>query len=321
MDRSVTLQHHPPARPRRVTRSNDRGEPLHLERDYIRHGIRQHAEDLCTAQLGYRTQVDAQEAQHREIDQQRYTSLDRLISRLGAAPQNGPDDPSYFKITADPSDPKLHEFATVQQHHLAARLRVLQRMGLAENAGSKTWLVRRDFKDVLRAMQHATDRQKTLAVHGALLSDQRLPLQVTSPAGFRELEGRVLGHGQEDATGRAYVLIEGTDAKVHFIYQEDGIDAARHQGLMRVNSFVRLHKSFRGGRIKLMVEDLGEAEKLLDNKPYLRSCAQRLIKRRVLVDEVRRWGGWLGRFQAALHAEIKRLDMEATTARHRVEGL
>jgi type IV secretory pathway VirD2 relaxase len=296
---------------------NDRGEGLRLERDYIRVVIRHHAENLCTAQIGYRTELDAQESQRREIDQHRYTSLDRLINREAAGGENGADHRSYFTMTADPNDPNLRGFAKVQQYHLTARLRVLQQMGLAEVAGSRTWRVRRDFEDVLRAMQRATDRQKTLAAHGALLSDDRLRLQVTKPAAVNALEGRVLGHGQEDATDRAYVLIEGTDAKVHFIYQEDGIDAARHQGLMRVNSFVRLHKRFSSGHVKLMVDDLGDAEKLLDNKPYFRSQAQRLIKRGVLAEEVPRWGGWLGRYQAALHAQVKALEMEGAADRPR----
>jgi hypothetical protein len=112
-------------------------------------------------------------------------------------------------------------------------------------------------------MQRATDRQKTLAAHGALLSDQRLCIQVTPLAGLNDLDGRVLGHGQEETTGRTYVLIEGTDAKVHFIYHDDNIDAARHQGLMRTNSFVTLRKNFHHGRVKLIVEDLGDAENVL----------------------------------------------------------
>jgi hypothetical protein len=154
-------------------------------------------------------------------------------------------------------------------------------------------------------MQRATDRQKTLAARGALLSDQRLPLQVTPPADVNDLEGRVLGHGQEDATGRAYMLIEGTDAKVHFIYYESGIEAARHRGLMRVNSFVRIHKSFKKGRGKLTVDDLGDAEKILADKSYMRQSAQDLIKRGAFTDEISCWGGWLGRYKASQQAELK----------------
>jgi type IV secretory pathway VirD2 relaxase len=291
---------------------NNRGEALRLERDYIRVGIRRHAEQLCTAQLGYRTQFDVIEAQQREVEQHHYTSIDRLINRGQMEGENRTDEASYFTIAADSGDPMLHGSLKVQQYHMAARLRYLEQMGLAEAAGANTWRVRRDFGDVLRAMQHATDRQKTLAAHGALLSDDRLRLQVTRPMAVNELEGRVLVHGEEDVTGRTYVLIEGTDAKVHFIYHENGIDTARHQGLMRVNSFVRIHKSIWSGHVILMVDDLGDARKLLENKSYFRSKAQRLIRRGVLADDVPGWGGWLGHYQTALNTELKALEIERT---------
>ena len=293
---------------------NDRGQALRLERDYIRFGIRCHAEDLCTSQLGYRTELDAQEAQRREINQCRYTSLDRLINRNNGGRENRPEHPASFTITINTNDPGLRGFEKVQEHHAAARLLALQKMGLAEPEGFGTWHVRRDFEDVLRAMQRAGDHQKALTANGALLSDKRLRLQVTPPAAVNQLEGRVLGHGQEDSSGRPYVLIEGTDAKVHFVYQEDGIDAARHKGLMGVNSFVRLRKSLRNGRIKLIVDDMGTAEKVLGDKRYMSSRAQVLIKRGVLADEAPCWGGWLGRYHAVLQTELRAL--EGATQRH-----
>ena len=57
------------------------GRPIRLSRDYIRGGIREVAENLCTRQLGYRTEFDAADAQRREVHQHRYTSLDRTIQR------------------------------------------------------------------------------------------------------------------------------------------------------------------------------------------------------------------------------------------------
>jgi hypothetical protein len=42
---------------------------------------------------------------------------------------------------------------------------------------------------VLRAMQQAGDRQKTLAAHGAQLSDDRLTMQVVDIGRFRGVEG------------------------------------------------------------------------------------------------------------------------------------
>src|ERR1700722_9192735 len=57
------------------------GRPLRLSRDYVKQGIREIGEDLCTRQLGYRTELDAAAAQRREVHQHRYTSLDRIIKR------------------------------------------------------------------------------------------------------------------------------------------------------------------------------------------------------------------------------------------------
>jgi hypothetical protein len=71
-------------------------------------------------------------------------------------------------------------------------LLVLQQMGLAEPTGTRVWLVRRDFETVLKAMQRSGDRQKMLASHGALLSDERLPLVVLDMRKLKTLEGRVL---------------------------------------------------------------------------------------------------------------------------------
>jgi type IV secretory pathway VirD2 relaxase len=55
------------------------GRSLHLSRDYIRQGIRRGAEDLCTRQLGYRTEFDAATAQRREVHEHRYTRAAVLL--------------------------------------------------------------------------------------------------------------------------------------------------------------------------------------------------------------------------------------------------
>src|ERR1700689_1000600 len=55
------------------------GQSLRLKRDYVKHGIRGIAEDICTRKLGYRTSRDAAEAERREIGEPRFTSLDRAL--------------------------------------------------------------------------------------------------------------------------------------------------------------------------------------------------------------------------------------------------
>jgi type IV secretory pathway VirD2 relaxase len=40
---------------------NSRNQPLHLDRDYVKSGMRRIADDQCTRQLGYRTELDARQ--------------------------------------------------------------------------------------------------------------------------------------------------------------------------------------------------------------------------------------------------------------------
>jgi type IV secretory pathway VirD2 relaxase len=255
------------------------GAELRLERGYIQHGLRAHAEDLCTAQLGYRTELDAAEAQRREVTQQRFTSLDRVILRTAAAVDRDTE----------------HLWVAPASDYAAARLRFLSTMGLSDASTDNRWRVRRDFETVLRAMQRAGDRQKALAAHAEMLSDPRLPLVVTNARDISELEGRVLGHGEDESSGRAYLLLEGTDAKVHFIYQNAAIAEARRAGKLRAGSFARYQR--RRGRLEIL--DYGDAERVLTNAGYLNSVTQRLVKKGMIA-EAGGWGGWLGRYQVAV---------------------
>ena len=283
----------------------DDGTPLQLDRDYIRSGIRTHAEDLCTRQLGLRSSLDAFEAEQREVTARRYTSLDRHISRSAAESEVGatPADPTRF--ISEPCSPVgvLSPRAFDRAQHVAARLGVLRTMGLAEEIGPNKWSVRRDFGTVLKAMQVAGDRQKTLAAHGALLSDPRLQIAVLDQRKLSTVEGRVLAHGEEEsgnAAGRHYMLLEGTDARVHLIYHTPEMEDARSRGRLLANSFIRLQKQFfEDGRPVVEITDLGPADRILRDGRHLEDRAQTLL-RRGITPRNEGWGGWLGRYQTAL---------------------
>jgi hypothetical protein len=140
----------------------DDGKPLRLEREYVKHGIRSIAEDLCTRQIGYRSQTDVAQAYLREVSQQRFTSIDREIAK-----QRPTDSPAaHFLVRWNPAQPRAE--------YILARLRALQATGLAEAAGPDCWRVRQDFETALRAMQSLADRQKILAAHGVPVSDAQL---------------------------------------------------------------------------------------------------------------------------------------------------
>src|SRR4029077_16723371 len=275
-----------------------KGIPLRLPREYIRGGLRQRAEEIATETLGYRSPADAQEAHRRETVQTRYTPLDRILqfSNDGSS--------SHFVVTVNPVDKAMAESARQLQMHLAARLMHLQKMGLAQFVRPHQWSVQADFEKVLRMLQQSGDRQKMLAAHGALLSDKRLPLQVTNLRELQRVEGRVLLHTEDEQTGKRYMLVEGTDAKVHLIYHSSEIEEARSEGKLGVGSFIRIEKQFTDKKPTLHMDDLGDAKTLLQNTSHFSKESDILLRRRV--HEVQpAWGGWLGQYQTKLQTELQ----------------
>jgi hypothetical protein len=151
-------------------------------------------------------------------------------------------------------------------------------------------------------MQRMDDRQKTLAAHGVLMSDERLQVTVLDYRDLKSVEGRVLVHGEEEVgreAGRSYLMLEGTDARVHHIYYTAEMEEARNWGKLRTNSFVRLRKLFVDGQPVTEIDDCGDSEAVLRNRSFLKQTAQALTKRGIIPEEDG-WGGWLGRYQAAL---------------------
>jgi type IV secretory pathway VirD2 relaxase len=289
-------------------------QPLNLSRGYVKHGIREVAESFCTRQLGPRTALDAADAERREVWEKRFTSLDRRI--IADAPS---DDSDWFTVVRNPTRHGLTEIAYTHEQHVVARLAFLGTMRLAESVRPNTWRVRRDLPDILRAMQRTNDHQKMLAAHGVLVSDERLPIAVMDWEKSNFVEGRILVHAQNESSGRSYLMLEGTDAKVHLIHYTPEIEQARHQGRLRMNSFVTLHRNFAAADGMLEIEEFGKAEDVLHNPSLMAKRAQRLIRQGVMPSEDG-WGGWLGRYQAGLRRTAVQLlhqaDRQEQTTRH-----
>ena len=263
------------------------GQALRLSRDYVKRGVREIAEDLCTRQMGFRTALDAAEAERREIPENRFTSLDRAILRNAAAVENG------FSFT------QSADTGRAQNHHVWARLIALSRMGLARRAQDGSWLLRSDMEPVLRAMQRAGDRQKMLFAQGDLVSDKRLPVEAVDWQQTAAVEGRVLVHGEEEHSGKNYLLLESTAAKVYYIPYTREMEERRSLGGLSTNSFVRLRKLSGDGRLRIEIEDFGYAEAILTNRGLLREKLE-VLRRQGAHPTDDGWGGWLGRYQKAL---------------------
>src|SRR5271168_4041745 len=116
-----TLQHGTPTRYVALRGVSAEGIPIRFSREYVKEGIREIAQDLCTRQLGYRSQWDAAEAQRQEVRQHRYTSLDRAIKRDGMQMQDSAVP--FLKVVLDPSQGKGN--AQLLKQHMTERLLVL----------------------------------------------------------------------------------------------------------------------------------------------------------------------------------------------------
>src|SRR5437588_10619396 len=186
----------------------------------------------------------------------------------------------------------------------------LQTMGLAQFVGPYQWSVQADFEKVLRTPQQTGDRQKMLAAHGALLSDKRLPLQVTTLRQLQSVAGRVLLHTEDEQTGKR-MLVEGTDAKVHLIYHTSAIEEARKNGKLAVDRFIRIEKRFEHKKPTLCVDDLGDANALLENSSHFHKEAEFLLRRGIR-DVQSEWRGWLGQYQTRMQSELRATSTETS---------
>jgi type IV secretory pathway VirD2 relaxase len=60
---------------------DDTGKDLIIARDYIAEGMRHRAAELATEWLGPRTELEIQQSMAREVEQERWTGLDRTLPR------------------------------------------------------------------------------------------------------------------------------------------------------------------------------------------------------------------------------------------------
>jgi type IV secretory pathway VirD2 relaxase len=131
--------------------------PLRLPREFVKQGIRTYAEELCTAQLGYRTELDALEGERREVEAPHVTSLDRTISRYAFG--SGSDGSIDLNLMPPPTS----DIQRARRQYLNSRLRTLETMGLAQPTDAGAFQIDPTFLSKLRAMQFSSDRLKMRA--------------------------------------------------------------------------------------------------------------------------------------------------------------
>ena len=185
------------------------GQDLVISRDYISRGFRDRAAERVTLELGPRSEREIRSALEREVEAERWTSLDRAL-RVAADEGAGVAD---LRPSASGEDPELRRL-------MVGRAARLERLGLAEQIAPGCWTLKPGIEDKLRDLSIRSDIIKTM--HRAMSGFDREP----DVSGFAlhgdepvdAVLGRLVERGLHDELkGSAYAIVEGIDGRTHHI--------------------------------------------------------------------------------------------------------
>jgi len=192
-----------------VLRGKDEfGKDLVIARDYISHGIRERASEVLTLELGPVSDQQIQRGYAREVDQERFTRLDREI--LGQA------EDGMVDLRRDPKG----DFARFKHTLKIGRMQRLERMGFAEPAGTKRWRLAAGLETTLRDMGTRGDIIRTMhrEMRSAGVERAGTDHAIFDPSQpDARIVGRVVARGLSDElTDRHYLIVDGTDGRTHY---------------------------------------------------------------------------------------------------------
>ena len=187
----------------------DNGEDLVISREYISRGIRDRAAERITLEFGPRTEQQIQTVLEREVDAERWTSLDRALRDISDESGGVAD----LRPGPNAEDPEL-------RHLLLGRAAKLERLGLADPVGPGCWILKPGLDGTLRQLGVRGDIIKTM--HQAMSRDgaepdvSRFALHGEEPAD--PVLGKLVQRGLDDELkGTAYVVVAGVDGRTHHL--------------------------------------------------------------------------------------------------------
>ncbi len=192
---------------------DDAGKDIVIDRDYIRAGLRSRAVERVTVELGPRSERDIALSIAREVDAERWTSLDRTLQRM--ADDNG----SVVDLR-----PSASGYDRPNHSQLLGRSTKLERLGLVTRVGPATWTLKPSLQETLRDLSIRGDIIKTM--HRAM-STRGLHPETGRFALHDQLSGdpiigRLVDRGLHDElTGSAYAVVDGTDGRTHYLKFDD----------------------------------------------------------------------------------------------------
>lgn len=185
------------------------GQDLVISRDYISRGFRDRAAERVTLELGPRSELEIRSALEREVEAERWTSLDRAL-RVAADEGAGVAD---LRPDASGEDPELRRL-------MVGRAARLERLGLAEKIAPGCWTLKAGIEDKLRDLSMRSDIIKRMhrAMGGGLREPDLAGFALHGDEPADAVLGRLVERGLHDELrGSAYAIVEGIDGRTHHI--------------------------------------------------------------------------------------------------------
>ncbi len=279
----------------------DDARDLVIARDYIGEGMRAQARNLVTQELGLRTDLDISRALERQIDVERWTNLDRSLTRT--LERDGMIDLG-IPVDGRPDDFHVHKMG---------RLHKLERLGLASELDPGVWVLHDDAEASLREMGTRGDIIKRM--HRALgergIEREVSAFELEPDIAHHKIIGRMVDRGLHDElNGTAYAIIDGIDGRTHHVVLPD-LDAT---GDAHPGSIVEL-RQFEDRKGKQRVALAVRSE--MDLSAQIDAPGVTWLDRRNLASDGHDLGGGFGReVEAAMEARAEHLIEEGLARRH-----
>ena len=189
---------------------DDLGKDLIIARDYVAHGMRQRASELLTLELGPQTEHEIRQKLSVQVDQDRFTDLDRALVRESVD--------GIVDVRRDARHPD-DAFRRAME---VSRLRVLARRGLVEEVSPGRWQLSGTLEETLRRAGERGDIVKTMhrGLRGAGLEVGATEFSIYDPGDRRAptVIGRIVDRGLHDELNDShYILVDATDGRVHYV--------------------------------------------------------------------------------------------------------
>jgi type IV secretory pathway VirD2 relaxase len=186
----------------------DDGNDLVISKDYISGGFRARVEEMVTLELGPRNELEIQSSLERDVGAQRWTGLDRALQI------HSDENAGLVDLRLSGSN----ELDPAMRNLLIGRAQKLEQMELATKESSSVWRLKPGLETELR----------DLAVRGDIINTMHKAMRGRDERSVGDFDiharpdnpiiGRLADRGlHNELTGSAYVVIDGTDGRVHHL--------------------------------------------------------------------------------------------------------